>query len=69
MWERIFLLSVVVYFIGVLVILMAHFVVPDWGLAPVAVAVGGLIAGGSGLVGIVSGLVLVFKTPLPGSSQ
>ena len=69
MWDRIFLLSLVVHFIGVLIMLMGHFVVPGWGPAPVAVTVGVFIAGGGGLVGIVSGLALVFKTPLPGSSQ
>lgn len=66
MWERIFLLSLVVYFIGILILLAGGFVITDW--EPVTTPVGGSIAGISALAGIVSGLVLVFKTPLPGSS-
>ena len=67
MWERIFLLSLVVYFIGILILLAGGFVLTDW--EPVTTPVGGSIAGISGLAGIVSGLVLVFNTPLPGRNR
>ena len=67
MWERIFLLSLVVYFIGILILLAGGFVLTDW--EPVTTPVGGTIAGISALAGIVSGLVLVFNTPLPGPDR
>ena len=67
MWERTFLLSVVVYFIGVLTMLVSHFLMPGWG--PVPVAVGAFIAGAGGIVCVVSGLVMILTTPLPGRNH
>ncbi len=67
MWDRIFLISVVVYFIGVLIMLASHFLAPGWG--PVPVAVGAFIAGFGGLACVVSGLVLILTTPMPGSTR
>lgn len=67
MWERIFLLSVVVYFIGILALLAGEYVVPGW--RPVTSIVGGSIAGVSGLACVVSGVVLILTTPLPGRNH
>ena len=67
MWERIFLLSLVVHFIGVMILLAGGLVLTHW--EPVTSPVGGSIAGIGGLAGIVSGLVLVFNTPLPGRDR
>ncbi len=60
MWDRIFLLSMVVYFVGILALLTGEFVVPDW--SPITSVVGGSIAGLGGLVSAVSGVVLVLTT-------
>ena len=67
MWDRIFLISVVVYFIGVLTMLASYFLVPGWG--PVPLTVGAFIAGIGGLACVVSGLVLILTTPMPGSTR
>ena len=60
MWDRIFLLSVVVFFIGMLALMAGEFVVRDW--SPVTSVVGGLIAGCGGLASAVSGIVLIMTT-------
>lgn len=67
MWERIFLLSAVVCFIGILILLAGGLVITDW--EPITSPVGGSIAGIGGLASIVSGLVLIFTTPLPGRDR
>ncbi len=54
---RIFLLSLVVFFIGMLAVLAGEFVRPDW--SPVTTVVGGSVAGLGGLAGAVSGIVLI----------
>ena len=64
MWERIFLLSMVVFFVGMLAVLAGEFVVPDW--SPVTSVVGGSIAGFGGLVSAVSGIVLILTTDFSG---
>ena len=46
MWDRIFLLSMVVFFVGMLAVLAGEFVVPGW--SPVTSVVGGSIAGFGG---------------------
>lgn len=60
MWDRIFLLSVVVFFVGMLAVLAGEIVMTGW--SPVTLPVGGLIAGLAGLAGVVSGIVLILTT-------
>ena len=60
MWDRIFILSMVVFFIGMVAILAGEFVVPS--VQPVTSVVGGSIAGLAGIAGAVSGIVLVLTT-------
>ena len=60
MWYRIFLLSMIVFFVGMLAVLAGEFVNPDW--SPVTSLVGGSIAGVAGLTGSVSGIVVVLTT-------
>ncbi len=60
MWDRIFILSMVVFFIGMLVVLTGEFVMPDW--EPVTIVIGGSVAAFAGIVGAVSGIVLVLTT-------
>lgn len=64
MWERIFLLSMVVFFVGMLAVLAGEFVVPVW--SPVTSVVGGSIAGFGGLASAVSGIVLILTTDFSG---
>ena len=60
MWDRIFILSMVVFFIGMVAILAGEFVVPS--VQPVTSVVGGSIAGLAGIAGAVSGILLVLTT-------
>lgn len=60
MWDRIFILSLIVFFIGMLAVMAGEFVMPNW--SPVTSVVGGSVAGLGGLVGSVSGIVLIFTT-------
>ena len=60
MWDRIFLLSLVIFFTGMLAVLAGEFVVPS--VQPVTAVVGGSIAGLAGLSGAVSGIVLILTT-------
>ena len=60
MWDRIFILSMVVFFIGMVAVLAGEFVVPS--AQPVTSVVGGSIAGLAGIAGAVSGIVLVLTT-------
>ena len=60
MWYRIFLLSMVVFFIGMMPVLAGEFVFPQW--SPVTSVVGGSIAGLGGLAGAVSGIAVVLTT-------
>ena len=60
MWDRIFILSMVVFFIGMVAVLAGEFVVPS--AQPVTSVVGGSIAGLAGIAGALSGIVLVLTT-------
>ena len=60
MWYRIFLLSMIAFFVGMLAVLAGEFVNPDW--SPVTSLVGGSIAGVAGFTGSVSGIVVVLTT-------
>ena len=60
MWDRIFILSLIVFFIGMLAVMAGEFVMPSW--SPVTSVVGGSVAGLGGLAGSVSGIVLIFTT-------
>ncbi len=60
MWDRIFILSMVVFFIGMVVVLTGEFVMPDW--EPVTIVIGGSVAAFAGIAGAVSGIVLVLTT-------
>lgn len=60
MWDRIFLLSVVVFFLGMLAVLTGEVVVRDW--SPVTLVIGGSVAIFGGLVSAVSGIVLILTT-------
>lgn len=60
MWDRIFILSMVVFFIGMVAVLTGEFVVSS--VQPVTSVVGGSIAGLAGIAGAVSGIVLVLTT-------
>ena len=60
MWDRIFMLSVIVYFVGMLTLLTGEYLIPGW--SPVAVPVGGVFAGAGGLGSVVSGIVLILAT-------
>ena len=64
MWDRIFLLSMVVFFVGMLAVLAGEFVVPGW--SPVTSVVGGSIAGLGGLASAVSAIVLILTTDFSG---
>ena len=57
-WDRIFLLAIVVYFVGMLAVMAGEFVMPGW--KPVTSVVGGSIAGIGGLACAVSAIVLIF---------
>ena len=60
MWDRIFILSMVVFFIGMVVVLTGEFVMPGW--EPVTTVLGGSVAAFAGITGAVSGIVLVLTT-------
>ena len=60
MWDRAFILSMVVFFLGMVVVLTGQFVMPNW--EPVTTVVGGSVAGLAGIAGAVSGIVLVLTT-------
>jgi hypothetical protein len=60
MWDKIFILSMVVFFVGMVVVLTGEFVMPNW--EPFTTVLGGSVAGLSGIAGAVSGIVLVLTT-------
>ena len=60
MWDRIFILSMVVFFVGMVVVLTGEFIMPSW--ESVTIVVGGSVAGLAGIAGAVSGIVLVLTT-------
>ena len=60
MWDRIYILSTVVFFVRMLVVLTGEFVKPDW--ERVTGIVGGSVAGLSGIAAAVAGIVLVLTT-------
>ena len=60
MWDRIFILSMVVFFVGMVAVLAGEFVVTN--VQPITAIVGGSIAGAAGIAGAVSGIVLIFTT-------
>ena len=61
MWDRIFLTSLVVFFIGLLAVLAGEIVITG-SSSFTLVVVGGSVAGLAGLIWSVSGLVLIFTT-------
>jgi hypothetical protein len=60
MWDRIYILSMVVFFVGMVVVLTGEFVMTDW--ERITAVVGGSVAGLAGIAGAVSGIVLVLTT-------
>ena len=48
MWDRLFILSMVVFFVGMVVVLTGEFVMPDW--EPVTIVIGGSVAAFAGIV-------------------
>ena len=60
MWYRIFVLSMIVFFIGMLPVLAGEFVIPSW--SPITSVVGGSIAALGGIAGAVSGIAVVLTT-------
>ena len=61
MWDRIFLTSLVVFFIGLLAVLAGEIVITG-SSSFTLVVVGGSVAGLAGLIWSVSALVLIFTT-------
>lgn len=60
MWDRIFILSMVVFFVGMVAVLAGEYVITD--VRPITAVVGGSIAGIASIAGAVSGIVLIFTT-------
>ena len=61
MWDRIFLTSLVVFFIGLLLALAGEIVITG-SSSFTLIVVGGSVAGFAGLIWSVSALVLIFTT-------
>ena len=61
MWDRIFLTSLVVFFIGLLAVLAGEIVITG-SSSFTLIVVGGSVAGLAGLIWSVSALVLIFTT-------
>ena len=61
MWDRIFLTSLVVFFIGLLAVLAGEIVITG-SSSFTLIVVGGSVAGFAGLIWSVSALVLIFTT-------
>ena len=60
MWDKVFILSMVVFFVGMVVVLTGDFIMPNW--EPVTTAVGGSVASLAAVAGAVSGIVLILTT-------
>ena len=60
MWDKIFILSMAVFFIGMVAVLAGELVATD--LRPFTTVVGGSVAGLAGIAGAVAGIVLVLTT-------
>ena len=57
MWNRIFIASNPVFFLGIFIALLGEHLLPS--LAPVTLPAGALVAGIAGMVAAVSGIVLI----------
>ena len=60
MWDKVFILSMVVFFVGMVVVLTGDFIMPNW--EPVTTVVGGSVASLAAVAGAVSGIVLILTT-------
>ena len=58
MWYRVFIVSNIVLFLGITIVFLGDYLLPA--LAPFAMPAGALVAGVSGIVFTVSGIVLIW---------
>ena len=61
MWDKIFMMSIIAYLIGMLALLTGEYLLPA--LGPVTLPVGGSLVGLGGIAAVVSGIILILATP------